>query len=195
LKLGHGARCRDWRDTMEDSNVQAFPDWPLKGPRTASWCIDYLNKQPGGPQDHHQLWKTQSKIQNSDWGISEHDTLMQILQHASSYDQLDVCNLASFEVLLRRAQTIEYCYIEKSREISNVGQGKFGPRLSFEEQTAFMGVVRSDMYMVAPALLSHIKDTVKEDAELSKNLRLAREERANANKAGNKNKNKKGDDE
>ena len=40
-----------------------------------------------------------------------------------------------------------------------------------------MGVARAEVSMIAPELLTHLKEHVKEEAELSKNLRLAREER------------------
>eukprot|EP00972_Heterocapsa_arctica_P091027 13430891-Heterocapsa_arctica.AAC.1 len=45
-----GKRSRVWADAVSDVNCQQFADWPLKGPRTANWCVDFLANQPGGAQ-------------------------------------------------------------------------------------------------------------------------------------------------
>jgi hypothetical protein len=187
IKTRHGARCRSWQELCEDIAKQAFAGFPLTGPRTTPFCVEYLNRQPGGAADRHQLWAQLAKVSPSDWGVAEHATILEAIKLAGSYDQMDVSNLASIEVLMRRAQTIEYCYQDRVRENQNTQHQKYGPRLTLEEQSAFMGVSRTDMCMIDPALLSHIKDHVKEDAELAKNLRLAREERTNANKNKKKN--------
>ncbi len=48
---------------------------------------------------------------------------------AVTVDQLNVVNSASFEILLRRAQTIEYANQEKMREVpANKGGAKHLPR-------------------------------------------------------------------
>ncbi|CAE8597430.1 unnamed protein product [Polarella glacialis] len=180
IKIRHGARCREWREGCEELREETFTDYPLTGPRTSSWCMKYLNRQPGGAADRHALWRQGSKVSPSDWGVAEHETLLEAVKLAMSYDQLELANLACFEILFRRLQTIEYCYQDRSRELSNSQHQRFGPKLTLEEQSAFMGVTRNEMVMIDPQLLAHIKSHVKEDAELSKNLRLAREERAAA---------------
>ena len=66
-------------------------------------------------------------------------------------------------------------------ELQNNQHQRFGARLTLEEQAAFMGVSRTEVSMISPDLLTHLKGHVKEQAELAKNLRLAREERENTN--------------
>ena len=48
-----------------------------------------------------------SKLQITDPGVSEHQAIMQVFQLAITFDQLQVGELASFEVLSRRAQMAE----------------------------------------------------------------------------------------
>ncbi|CAE8586488.1 unnamed protein product [Polarella glacialis] len=180
IKVRHGARCCEWREAVEDLREETFADFPLSGPRTSGFCLRYLNRQPGGAADRRILWRQGSKVNPSDWGVSEHETLLEAVKLASSYDQLELTNLACFEIVFRRLQTIEYCYQDRSRELNNTQRQKWGPKLTLEEQSAFMGVTRNEMVMIDPQLLSHIKTHVKEDAELAKNLRLARDELAAA---------------
>ena len=177
IKMRHGERFREFRDVANDSQLETFGDWPLEGPRTGQWCVEYLTRQGTGALEHHQLWRSQARLGAQDWGVQEHENLMHILKYAASYDQLDLVNLAAVELLLRRVQTIEYVYLDKVRDQAQAGGKGGGPRLTLEEQSAFAGVTRSDSCMICPKLLTHIKDKVKEDAELAKNLRLAREER------------------
>ena len=118
-----------------------------------------------------------AKLRPDDWGMSEHATLLEAIKVASSYDQLNVANLASFDVLFTLIQTIEYCYLDRAQESSKNSGQRFGPRLTLEEQSAFMGTTRSQLCRIAPSLISHLEEHVKEKSELARSFRLAREEK------------------
>jgi hypothetical protein len=175
IRTRHEKRHRDWKDISDDTTTEEFKDWPVKGPRTAAWCVDFLTKQVGGAEDHHLLWKTQAKLNSSDWGVGEHELLMSMVKLAAEYDQLDLGNSACMEVAFKRAQTIEFAYQERIREQQQMG-GK-GSRLTYEEQAVFLGVTRSDVIMICPKMLDYVREEVQRDSELAKNLRKAREER------------------
>ena len=194
IKTRHGSRARDWKDLTEDSVPKNFSVWPIPGPRSTPYCLKYLNVQQGGAADRAILFQNLAKLNASDWGMAEYSTLLEVVKIAGTYDQVNVANLASFEVIFRRLQTLEYCYSDRAEELSNNQHQRFGPRLTMEEQSAFMGLTRSQVCMVDPQLLSYIREHVKERADLSKCLRLAREEREGRQR-GSKNKKKEKDEE
>ena len=186
IKSQHNKRHREWSEAVSDSKAKVFADWPLKGPRTAEWCLGFLNKQPGGAPDHHALWRRTTGLGIHDYGVQEHEQILEAVGHAVAYDQLDITNSAAFEILLRRAQTIEYAHLERAREStggssSSSGGGKKGGKqqsgLSFEEMESFAGTSRSSVVMVAPALLEHVREDVSKRSELMKSLLKSREYR------------------
>ena len=68
-----------------------------------------------------------------------------MLKQALSLGQLDVSNLVFAELAFRRMQVIEYSYIDKVKEQEASGAG---PRLSMEEQSAFVGVAKLNTLLI-----------------------------------------------
>ncbi|CAK9052120.1 unnamed protein product [Durusdinium trenchii] len=161
--------------------------WTLSGPRTAKWCVNYLAVEGLGFEGHHERLRQVTKTDGSSWAIQEHFQISMFLRQALLVDQLDAFNLLSIEVQFRRLQTIEFSYAEKAREMESKS---VGGRLSLEEQTTFGGLTRQfATLMICPDLLEHVKSETEREAQLSKNLRKAREEREAARKGGKKDKN------
>eukprot|EP00973_Karenia_brevis_P011837 1606546-Karenia_brevis.AAC.1 len=128
-------------------------DWKVKGPRTVGWCAKFLSKR-GGPVAHHEWWRNTTKLSMTDFGVSEHESIMRSLQDAVEYDQLDIVNLSSFEHMLRRAQLIEYYHREKVRQDT---LGKDRPIVDQEEQMIFTGLhVTDGPVMICPALTEYV---------------------------------------
>lgn len=102
---------------------------------------------------------------------------------AATCGQVDGTKLASFEVLLRKTQTIAHAHGEKVRagHFGGNGGGKAGgsssggDSLTDEEQEALVGRTQHGVSMVSPALLSHVKDGVVRQPERMKSLPKARE--------------------
>jgi hypothetical protein len=165
-------RHRDFRELSEMCEEEVFDDWPLKGPRTASWCLQFLRKRHS-PLDHHMNFKTVARLPSDAWGMAEHEQLLKLIELAGSYDQLDLSNLAWAELCLRRIQTIEWVHHERVRD-SEAGSDRLSP----EEWSAFSGTTRAgETLMVCPSLLAHVKTEVETDAAIMKSVRKAREER------------------
>ncbi len=100
--------------------------------------------------------------------------LCQLIEFAGCYDQLDLTNCAFAEAAFRRIQTIEWVHHERVRDSDVVA----GDRITAEELSAFAGTSKtSDVLMVSPALLSHVKQVVETDVTIMKSVRKAREER------------------
>lgn len=95
----------------------------------------------------------------------EHPTLMEIMEFATTYDQLDISAIASFELLSRRVALLEEAYAACPRN----------PR--FEGHEYFAGLGRRTA-AVSPALSQHVASALQPGAQISKERRKARDEAA-----------------
>jgi len=173
IRSGALGRQRDFCSLAEDCVEEAFDDFPLTGPRTTAWCIQFLRRRRC-PMDHHMMFRTITKLPTDAWGMSEHEHLCQLVELAGVYDQLDLTNCAFAEAAFRRIQTIEWVHHDRVRDHEAIA----GDRITVEEMAAFSGASKaSDVLMVAPALLSHVKRVVETDVTIMKSARKAREER------------------
>lgn len=163
-------------------------DWSLTGPRTSRWCMSYLLVENLGLEGHHERFRQLCKLDSSSWGIQEHYQLSMTLKYAIRSDQLNPYNNLFCEVIFRRLQTIEFAYMERAREQEAKA---VGGKLLLEEQSTFGGLTRAAAtLMICPQLLEHVRGEVERDAQLSKNLRKAREERELARKGNKKSQDK-----
>ena len=173
--LPGGKRGRRFVDAVGQLAEEPFGDWPVSGPRTAMWCLQFLGRSGQGPLEHHYKWKQLSKLQVHDYGVEFHEAVMRVTELAISYDQMDGSNLAMLEVALRRAQIIEYYHMQRLREGEHNLPGS--SRLTMDEVSAFSGVRRQDdNLMLCPALLDHARDEVSKIMEINKAMRKHREE-------------------
>lgn len=169
-------RNRNWEAILADSSETHFADWPLKGPRTTGWVMDFLGQQPGGAKEHHALWRRATGLGVNDFGVAEHEVLLETLRLAATYDQYNVANSAAMEHVARRLQMIEYAHQERLRELGKGGgKAQSSGSLTMEEQDAFSGSKRLGTAMVSPALIEYVKEDVGKSAELMKSLMKARE--------------------
>ena len=179
---------RQWRDVSKEVVEETFADWSVPGPRTAQWCVRFLNRRNGGPSDHHRWWVQNHSLKADSWGVAEHDTLMKVVDKLGRFDGLDLANLAGAEVAFRRLQLIEYAYSERGP-----GGGKGAPKgdkkadgfsaVQQYEATIFAGAHKEyGDTMVAPNLLEDVAKEVEGEASVMKQVRKAREERAAASK-------------
>ena len=109
--------------------------------------------------------------------MAEYSTLLEVVKIAVTYDQVNVENLASAEVIFRRLRTWDHCYSGRAEELSSHQRQRFGPRLTMGSQAALIGLTRSRVGMVDLQLLSYAREHGEERADSSKGLCLAREER------------------
>ncbi|CAK0906231.1 unnamed protein product, partial [Prorocentrum cordatum] len=175
VRTGPRGRGREWRGVVDSCEEEPFGDFPVAGPRSTSWCLDFLRRRHT-PTDHHLMFKTTARLQMEQWGVQEHEQLMKYLELAGTYDQLDLSNCAFAEAILRRAQTIEWAYRDRLREADSASSKD---KMSPEEFSAFSGFSKAgDLLMVAPQLLEHVKTQVEKDAAIMKNIRKAPSEGA-----------------
>ena len=171
-----GRREITWKEMRDRIQTEDFgKDWDLPGPRTALWCIEFIDHEGLGVEGHHERFRATCKLQATDWGVQEHFQLCTQVKYALLVDQLDGSNLVSVESKFRRLQTIEYAHGDMTREADAKA---VGGKMSLEEQTVFLGASRAhSSVMVCPTLLAYVREEVERDAKLAKALRTAREER------------------
>ena len=112
-----------------------------------------------------------------------HQLALRTIGMAGCSDQLDLCNLGCMEHLLREPQLVEYFYanVEKDKAEKERQQAKKGTASgpSGEEMELFRGAYKSSgSSMVCPELTEWIGRQLERDANIMKQARKAREERA-----------------
>lgn len=150
-----------------------FDDFPLQGPRTVAHDVRQLRRLGLDFNQRHESWLKKSGVRSSDRSVHEHGTLCRALPCMLCYDQLNIAALASAEAINRRRSLIEFAHSGRP------------DAPSYEGAEEFLGVRESsDGTIVDPALQSHVAKKQAVKAEISKNSRLAAEERRLAGKKG-----------
>ena len=108
-----GVRYRAFNTARHDCLETNLLDWPVKGPRTAEWCLRFIGDEYGTPTNRHARFVSDGGLSGRDPGIILHNILLHAVEKAICYDQLDIVNLASFEEILRGIQFIESAHRNK----------------------------------------------------------------------------------
>ena len=165
--IGDTHKKCDWRDVTPHFSEIAFTDWPIAGPRTVPWCCKFFNRRNGGPMGHHRWFVNVHGLHKDSWGVEAHEVALKTLEHAGTYDGVDVPNLASLELMMRKAQLCEYVYMQDSDTKVDGGKnnkGGSGNRTSgllkvgfLDEAAVFAGAHRDHGdAMVCPLLLEYV---------------------------------------
>jgi len=125
----------------------------------------------GAPRSPCTLsWRNNAKLAQADAGVMLHEAACKALQTAAVYDQLNIGELASMEILARSIQMTQYRWKERI----------LGASSSMHEDEAFL-FLGSDptrgSLCIAPSLNSFIGQELAKEALASKEQRQAREER------------------
>lgn len=145
-----------------------FSDWPVAGPRTIPHVLSRVVEHGGSPIAHSQAWRVACKFQPSDKPAQDHELLCRILQTMVVYDQLDVTNLASAELVGRAIQRIEDQHKLKLHAADDSG-----------ETSLFLGSAGGSRVgtVISPKLSEWIGAGMQKEAAIAKERRKAREER------------------
>ena len=121
----------------------------------------------------HDKWKNDCHLKANDAYVAEHAVLCGCVHQATTYDQLNLPELASFELLFRRIQMIE----EHHRH--RLQSGGFGGGIDDEEEHLYYGTsTKRTGLMMAPELRDFVAEKDKTRAKIDKWRREAREERS-----------------
>eukprot|EP00973_Karenia_brevis_P067247 9351518-Karenia_brevis.AAC.1 len=106
----HGERFKEWRMVCQEMWHQSFPDTPLEGPATVLHLCKHMQRHGPTPETWLDKWCGDRNILHTDRVYYELKALVQAIEFAGSYDQLNLASLVSMEILARRAQTIFDAY-------------------------------------------------------------------------------------
>eukprot|EP00959_Pyramimonas_sp_CCMP1952_P150152 3141983-Pyramimonas_sp.AAC.1 len=79
-----------------------MPEWRFEGPRVCKELAASIREGAGNPTSYHAEWIRLSGVNQNSAIAYEHKNAMEMLRVATSVDQVDISNLASFELLARR---------------------------------------------------------------------------------------------
>jgi len=164
-----GLRFKEFRSAVQEAKPAEFADWPIAGPRTVKYVISQMLEHGGSAIAHHQAWRVACKLQPTDGPAMEHEAWSKVLQTMMTYDQLDVSNLTSAELVVRALQRIEEKHKFKLVSAEDAGEGAL-----------FMGASSGARVgsIISPKLTEWIGSEMQKEAMVSKERRKAREERA-----------------
>ena len=123
------------------------------------------------------------------WGVQEHETVCKVVAKFGEWDGIDPSNSAGIEILLRKAQLIEYVYSDKGPAGASTkggGKGEKKKEATSDATIAYEAGIFSRAskefgdIIIAPELLDYVSKEVERDAAVMKQVRKAREERAAA---------------
>ena len=160
-----GERYRSFDEALRFLEEPEWKDWPIQGPRTVRWLCRFIKEHGGVPKARTQRFLSDAKVPDTDRVKYEHGCLMEILEWAVVYDQVDVSALACFELLARRVALLEEAYTANPKN----------PR--FEGSEHFQGLGRRTA-AISPALTSFVASSLQSEALIQKERRKAREEAA-----------------
>eukprot|EP00438_Fugacium_kawagutii_P035192 Skav232767 [mRNA] locus=scaffold1229:242985:248589:- [translate_table: standard] len=164
----NGERRRVFKETIGELTQTEMEDFPYE-PRT---CLPYLQaivNMSESAYGQHLQWIQQAKIPEGSRAIYEDETLAHILDVAVCYDGLAVCNLASFELLVRRRQLLAEAH-------------SYSPSAPcFEGADYWMGTkFKAGGGIVIPSLIEHVARKLHADAQILKERRKLEENKGKA---------------
>ena len=162
-----GERYREFADAVAIGRTDAFPDWPFEGPRSLQEFLQLVRRRAGTPSGWHTKWLFESGLDKKMPEAMTHEILCDIIEAGACYDQVNVMNLASFELAGRWLQMIEHSVGQNAKKPEVVNPGLFLGNSS-----------RSSGGGLTSALAKHVATRAAEDASVLKEQRKAKEERA-----------------
>ena len=168
VRYARDATAVDGEERSAADDITEMEGFPYE-PRT---CLPYLQAIVSVSESaygQHLQWIQQAKIPEGSRAIYEDETLAHILDVAVCYDGLAVCNLASFELLVRRRQLLAEAH-------------SYSPNApSYEGAEYWMGNrFKTGGGIVIPSLTEHVARRLHADAQILKERRKLEENKGKA---------------
>ena len=172
-----GTRRRTFESAVALITEDEFADYPIKGPRTLGrtlgWGLRFMLEHGGTPNGWHRKWKSEMKLQSTDGGVEQHDSACRLLEFATTYDQLNLGNLAWGEACMREVMVAGERYKDRA-----IGSGDAQGVARLNEKNLFLGQEQRQALCIHPGLIEYIGKEMAKEALVLKERRKAREERA-----------------
>ena len=167
-----GRQYIDYRIAVEQSIPGKFVDTPLLGPHTVPWLLNYMLQNGGGPMSFHHKFLSETRLDYTAAGTSEHMTLCKFFEILMTYDQIDPCKSVACELVGRRIQMVHDRWKHKMPNLSGGGGGE-------EDTHLLLGTYETRGNVgISPALTEWLGAELGKEAKVQGERRKAREERA-----------------
>ena len=150
-----GERYRPWKDATKDASEYSYSDWPIEGPQSVVHLMKYMGRNGGSPKQWLLTWARHKNIHDNDRVMHEMRALLEALEQAGCYDQLNLGSLACMETLGRRVQSIVDAYNSGSSSAPDWGAARI------------MSGYQGPEDLVSPTLRSWAAKKGKEEVELA----------------------------
>jgi hypothetical protein len=162
-----GKRYRDFVESVPMLEAVEFTDFVVEGPRTYKGFVESLTRKENSPIAYHTRWVMETGVDKKSPEALAHELGCEMIEIAHSYDQLQMPNLASFELLAHWLQMIEHSGAQNPK------------KPDFQNQHLFLGTSsRVTTGGLTNSLAKHMASRAAEEAAVLKEQRQAREERA-----------------
>ena len=169
--LGH--RALDFKGAIDKCVPHRSDDYPMSGPPSCLWLMKHMYTNGGTPTSFHQRFLSDTRLDYTAGGMTEHMTICKAFEIFTSYDQLDVSRLAGCELMARKLQIIHERWLHK---MPNLSPGSTGVE---EDSYLLLGTTETRGNLgVCPELSSWLGSELSKQALADKERRKAREERA-----------------
>eukprot|EP00438_Fugacium_kawagutii_P000777 Skav229111 [mRNA] locus=scaffold92:703800:704993:+ [translate_table: standard] len=175
VKFGpNGERSRSYRESVLEMVQVEYDDFPLE-PRTALAYARAVATVAESSFAQHLNWVAQSRIPDGDRAVHENEVLSRALDLAVCYDGLNIANLASFELLIRRKQLLAEAH-------------SYNPAApSYEGADHFLGTsYRPGGGIIVPELTEHVAKKLHQESLILKEKRKQAEAKGSGKKGGKK---------
>ena len=171
-----GVRFKEFREAVNSMREDAFADWPVPGPRTLLWLLRFFLQNSGSPLAWFGKFKADGDLSYFDEGIEELERSLRFLQTAACYDQQNLANSASAELVARSVQVTVYAYAYKF----------IGDREDAFERGLMYGTGSQGegCLPVCPALREYLAGELQKRNAIDKERRKAQEGREHLSAAG-----------
>eukprot|EP00438_Fugacium_kawagutii_P033140 Skav227543 [mRNA] locus=scaffold2241:169914:174596:- [translate_table: standard] len=168
----NGERHRLFKDTVNELQEVAFPDYPFE-PRTTHAYMKAIASISESATAQHHMWVSSSKIPDGDRSIHEDEVLARILDAAVCYDALNVANLACMELVCRRRQLLAEAHSLNPASPSYLGAEHFLGQ-----------TYKAGGGIVTPMLAEHVAKRLQQQSQIWKEKRKAEENKKAKPKGG-----------
>ena len=125
VKYGMGGeRLRSFRESTQEMVMVEFEDFPLNPRTTLEYCKAISSISESATAQHH-MWMGGAKLPEGDRSSYEDEVLARVIDLALTYDYLNISNLASMELVVRRRQLIAEAHASSPGAPSYLGAEHF----------------------------------------------------------------------
>ena len=167
-----GKRFISLQDAFPLFKESQMKDWGFSGPRAVKEYLESIREASSDLASYHLQWLQHSGANPRTALVHEHRNIIEVLRLGVSRDQLDVSNLLSFELLVRRAIQLELAVARSPQNPEFAGlEALMEAPLTSPGSASTRGL---DLWLT---------ERLKEKAQIQKQARLFKEEMGRGSKS------------